>query len=207
MIPVADAIASAETLYWWMAVLGTVIFIVKLGLSFVGGSVLEHADIDPHALDAAGGGDPFDHGSSEAFTFFSLQSILAFFMGMGWIGLACLKQWDLGPGISFVGGGVFGLALMFLNAWLMFQVRRLNAEGRVDLSTSVGRTGRVYLRIPARGEGAGQVEVSVSGRRKIIRAISNGPAIESFAEVVVLEVIDHRELVVQPVKAAATANV
>ena len=56
----------------------------------------------------------------------------------------------------------------------------------------------VYLTIPQRGKGHGQVEVSVSGRKKILRALSVKDEIAAFADVKVLEVRDDQTLVVEP---------
>lgn len=56
----------------------------------------------------------------------------------------------------------------------------------------------MYLTIPAKGQGQGQVEVTVSGRRKIIRAISSGAEIPAFADVTVVAAQDDESLVVEP---------
>ena len=78
-------------------------------------------------------------------------------------------------------------------------MRRLNREVGYDPSTAVGRTARVYLTIPEKGKGTGQVEVSVSGRKKVLKAISSGPKINAFSDVKVIEVRDDETLVVEPV--------
>jgi membrane protein implicated in regulation of membrane protease activity len=189
---------SATAVYWYIAIGATALFVVKMLMTLVGGAFDADADFDADALDVDLDGADVDHGSTSAFAFFSVQSILAFLMGFGWMALTAEDSWQLGPVMTFVSGGVFGILLMFLNVYLMFMIRKLNARGNVDLNSCVGRTGRVYLRIPARGDGAGQVEVEVSGRRKVVRALSTGPAIDSFTEVRVVDVKDNREIIVQP---------
>ena len=67
-----------------------------------------------------------------------------------------------------------------------------------DVATAVGHTCRVYLTIPEKGQGHGQVEASVSGRKKIITAISTGPKIAAFADVNVVEARDDGTLIVEP---------
>jgi len=189
---------SATGMYWWIAIGATALFVVKMLMTLVGGAFDADADFDADALDVDLDGGDIDHGSTSAFTFFSVQSILAFFMGLGWMTLTAQLKWQLNPTMSFVAGVAFGLFMMFLNVYLMFLMRKLNVRGNMDLNSCVGRTGRVYLRIPERGEGAGQVEVEVSGRRKVVRALSAGSAIDSFTEVRVIEVKDNREVIVQP---------
>ena len=67
-----------------------------------------------------------------------------------------------------------------------------------DVETAVGRTARVYLKIPAKGEGHGEVQVTVSGRQKILRAISNGPQLEAFTDVRIVEARGDETMVVEP---------
>ena len=57
----------------------------------------------------------------------------------------------------------------------------------------------VYLPIPEKGQGTGQVQVSVSGRKKIVRAVSAGPRFEAFTEVRVVEARDDATLVAGPI--------
>ena len=177
-----DAVA-----YFVMAMTGTILFLVRLGLSAFGGDDGGDFDVD------------VDAGQSEAsFAFFSLLSILAFFMGAGWMGLACRIDWNLGSLASgFIAAG-FGTTMMLFASGLTYATRRLNKQIDYDVKTAIGRTGRVYLSIPEKGKGHGQVEVTVSGRRKIIRAGSTGPAIEAFADVTVVNVQDDESLVVEP---------
>jgi len=175
------------TAYFVMAVVGTLLFLLRLGFALFGG-----ADGD---LDTDVGMD-----SDAAFTLFSLLSILAFFMGAGWMGLACRLDWELGRLASSLISAGFGFAMMMAASGLTYGTRRLNREIDYDVNTAVGTTCRVYLTIPAKGKGQGQVEVSVSGRQKIIRAISNGPGIEAFADARVVEARDDGTLIVEPLE-------
>ena len=54
--------------------------------------------------------------------------------------------------------------------------------------------------LPAKGKGLGQVQVSVSGRLKVITAASNGKEIAAFADVKVVEARDDGTLIVEPLK-------
>ena len=63
---------------------------------------------------------------------------------------------------------------------------------------AVGKTASVYMAIPDKGEGRGKIKVTVSGRLKMMDAISNGPAIEAFRSVKVLSVRDDGTFVVEP---------
>lgn len=175
----ADAVVYAV-----MALAGTLLFLVRLAMALFSGDGDGHSDM---SID-----------SDASFSMFSLLSILAFFMGAGWMGLACRLDWGVGRlGSSLVSTG-FGFAMMLAASGMMYLTRRLNRDIRYDVGTAVGHTARVYLTVPAKGNGHGQVEVSVSGRKKVLRAQSTGPEIAAFRDVRVVEVRDDETLIVEP---------
>ena len=182
------AIGIDATIYLFLAVTATLLFVVRMGLQFFVGEVGAHldADIDAH-MDSTG-----------AFELFSLLSVLAFFMGVGWMGLACRVNWGLGSAISAVSATAFGLSLMGLSSGLMYAVRQMTHEGRYDVKTTIGQTGKVYLTIPARGQGQGQIEVTVSGRRKVMPAMSTKDEIPAFTRVTIVDVVGEETYVVEP---------
>lgn len=189
---ISNALAQ-EPIYFWMAALGTVLFLIKILLLLLSGDGDLDVDGDTD-IDIDGAGD-----SAAAFTLFSVQSILAFIMGAGWMGLASRIEWgwDKVQGIGAACG--FGLALMFLSAFLTFSLRKMNHSASYDLGSAVGSEGRVYMKIPAKGEGQGQVEISVNGRRKIVRASSDDGEIESFKTVKIISAEGNHTVVVKPV--------
>jgi hypothetical protein len=144
-------------------------------------------------------GDFDQMGSGAACNLFSLLSVLAFLMGVGWMGLAGRITWRMGSAPSLILAVFCGLVMMFVAAGLMFYVRRLEHVVQYDLKSSMGKTGRVYLTIPGEGQGEGQVEITVSGRRKVVNARTRGPEIAAFAHVKVVEVGDDESLVVEAV--------
>lgn len=172
--------------YLVMALVGTTFFLLRLLFAlFLGG--------DSGGLDA--GGD-LDVSTDSSFSFFSLLSILAFFMGAGWMGLTCRIDWgmsSLGAAMSAAG---FGFAMMILASGLMMYARRLDQSIEYDLNSAIGKTARVYLTIPQPGAGRGQVEVNVSGRRKVLDAVSAEGKLSQFTSVRVDAVRDDGTLVV-----------
>ena len=163
------------------------------------------ADLTRHVsctnADTAGlcqlGSTGFDTDAS--FSFLSVLSILAFFMGAGWMGLACRLDWNLGRLLSSLIAAGFGFTMMLGASALSYWARRLDQTIEYDLRTAVGRTGRVYLTIPEKGQGHGQVEVSASGRKKVVRAVSTGPRFEAFTDVKIVDTRDDETLVAGPV--------
>ena len=173
-------------IYALMAMVGSALFVVRLSLTLLLGV---DGDLD---LD----GDSLEHGTG--FAFFSVLSVISFFMGAGWAGLAARIEWQLGGvGTAAVAGG-FGTLLMMLSSLLMLGAARLTHEVTYQLKDAVGRTATVYMTIPAKGEGAGQVRVSVSGRSMVVDAVSAGPKIDAFVAAEVTDLRDDKTLVVTP---------
>jgi len=184
------SIGIDAAIYLFLAVTATALFVIRLGLQFFFGDVDVHLDTDVH-IDA-------HMDSTGAFELFSLLSVLAFLMGVGWMGLSCRVSWGVGSAASAVAATSFGLALMGLSSGLMYAVRQMAQEGRYDVNTAIGEIGKVYLTIPAKGEGQGQVEVTVSGRRKVLPAVSNGAAIPAFERVKIVATAGEETFVVEP---------
>jgi hypothetical protein len=178
--------------YAIMAGVGTFLFVLRLVLAMFGGDSGDF-DID---VDVAHGGS---HASDSSFTLFSLLSVMAFIMGTGWMGLACRIDWGLSRPVSVVIAVSFGVVMMFLASGLMFMTRRLNRNVSYDVQTAVGRTARVYMKIPPKGDGVGKVQVSVSGRLMTVNAVSAGPELAAFADVRVVGARDDETLVVEAI--------
>jgi hypothetical protein len=173
--------------YAIMAGVGTLLFVIRLVLAMFGGDGGDFdMDVDSHV----------GHGTDSSFTLFSLLSVMAFIMGTGWMGLACRIDWGLSRPVSAVVAVSFGVVMMFLASGLMFMTRRLNRTVTYDTATAVGRTARVYMKVPAKGDGQGKVQVSVSGRLMTMNAVSDGPAFAAFADVKVVGARDDETLVI-----------
>lgn len=177
-----------NAVYFTMGLIATLIFVIRLALALFIGDSADGGDFDVD-LDEAG------HISGEAFEIFSLLSITAFFMGAGWMGFAARHDWQLGGGWSLVLALAFGLFMMALASGLMFYVRKLSSHPKVDLQTARGQLGRVYMQIPEHG--LGQVEVTVSGSKRIYPARSTSGAIDSFTQVIIADVETDGTLVVE----------
>ncbi len=172
-------------IYGVLALLGTLLFVLRLGFAFFGG-VDSDFDMD------------VDAGTDATFGFVSVLSILAFFMGAGWMGLTCRVSWEvghLGSGLAATG---FGTLMMLLASGLMWGVKKMGREVHYDVSTAIGHTAQVYLTIPAKGKGRGQIRVTVSGRQMVLPATSTAKEIKAFTSVKVVAAEDDDSLIVEP---------
>lgn len=164
-------IENILAIYYYTAVFSTILFLIKtIVFSFTGGDTEVTTDFNSE----------FEVETS--FHFISIQSILAFFMGFGWLGLACLKQWGFSLKLTGLCSAGFGLLLMFFSAYLMFLVKKLNHRVVNDYSACIGKIGKAYTAFEPHAEG--QIEVDVNGRLSIEKAVNNTDTrIESFEQI------------------------
>lgn len=168
-------VENVTSIYYYIALFATIFYLIKIFLfTIFGGDVEVHSDFTS-SLE-----------TDEAFEFLSIQSILAFLMGFGWMGLTCTKIWGLGMLLTGLVSFIFGLVLMFVSAYLMFCVKKLNKHIVKDLSKAVGCVGKAYTNF---SPGAvGQIEIDIDGQLSIEDAVNNTDAhIKAFDKVKVIK--------------------
>lgn len=151
-----------EQIYWIIAVLGSIVLVVLLILTFLGGEVDGDVDVD-------GDGD-MDGGAG--FQFFTFKNLVGFLTIFGWTGIGCIRS-DLGTITTIIISIVCGLIMMTLMATLFYMLSRMVEEGTMRMSNAVGRTGEVYLPIKANNGGFGKVQINIQGSLHEIQAFTN----------------------------------
>jgi hypothetical protein len=186
-----DALFSSPTIFFTIpALAGTLLFLIKIALMLIGGDA--DTDVDAAGVDGA-------HSSGSTGEWFSLGAIGAFVMGFGWGGLAGLRSFQLEVPWAVLCGVVGGVGLSGLMVLLLRQTRRLASSGNIDTNNAVGLEGDVYLTVPERGKGRGQVKLVIQGRQQIFFATSTGPAIASGGRCKVTSAAGDGILTVSPV--------
>ncbi len=178
-----DMLMSGQAAWFGVpAVAGTLVFLLKLVLMFVGADSLD-TDVDVPSDGALDGSD-----STGAFKALSLQSIAAFAMGFGWGGLGVYHGMNGGIMLSIVGAVGGGVLMVWILAMLLRGVVSLQSDGTVSMRQAVGTEGDVYVSVPGAGSGRGQVKLVVSGRQRIVNATTEGGPLPSSARVKVVKV-------------------
>lgn len=180
------------------AVIGTAVFVLRLVLLLAG---LAGHDLDlelPADVGDIHHGDPGD-----AFKLLSIQSIAAMLMGFGWGGLGALKGAGLPMPISLVVAALTGGGMVWLLAALLGAVRGLEGSGNIPPQAALGVEGVVYANVPGKGDGLGQVRVVVTGRQRILNAMSDEQPILTQTRVRVLAVNPDNTVTVRAVEAPA----
>ena len=93
---------------------------------------------------------------------FSIQNISAFLMVFGLIGLGLTKFNGIPSIVSSIIGFICGTITAFIFTKVTQAMMKLSSSGNKEITSTIGRIGTVYLRIPV--EGTGQIQINVSGR-------------------------------------------
>ncbi len=179
-----------EDILWWTAGISSGLFALKL-LAMIFG-VDSHGDFD------AGGGADIAHGMGEDVQLLSITTIITFIMMGSWTALVALKNFEFNELQSIGAGLIGGVVMAYFVAWSLFQMRKLQSDGTLRDFNPSGLRGQVYMRIPASGQGEGQVQLEVEGRLRTFRAVSEGEAIDSFKPVVVTSMTKDHVMLVRP---------
>lgn len=126
-------------------------------------------------VDADGDGDlasvDSDTGDGDV-GIFSLRAIIGFFLGFGWGGFIAAASGGSALVSTLCALGL-GVLMFFIVAFLIRAIYSLKSEHVFDAVTLIGKTGTVYVTIPAKGEPGGQVQIS-AGQLVTMAAVQEG---------------------------------
>ncbi|RKQ51510.1 hypothetical protein BXY85_2537 [Roseivirga pacifica] len=177
---------TVHQIYWGLAIPFSLIFLIQMVLTFVGGEV----DID---------GDPdFDveHDTGGGFHFFTLKNFIGFFTIFSWAGIASL---DSGYSVetTLIISTLSGLLMMTIMASLFYGFSKLTDSGTMNINNAKGGIGEVYLLIKANRGNVGKVSIKVQGSLRELEAITDDDNdITSGSVITVKEVINNNILLV-----------
>lgn len=149
----------ALKIFYVVAIVSGVVLALQMVLTLIGADT----DFDADGMDAGEGGDT---------GLFSIRTVGAFFTGFGWTGVSMLYN-GYGLGAATFAATVVGMIFLGMVLYLMRYMFSLREEGTLDYSNAIGEVGNVYLPIPPKRKGMGQVEVLVQGRMRTVRALTD----------------------------------
>lgn len=179
ILPVWQDLSLIEQIYWLVTIPSTLVFIVLLILTIVGADVGGDVETDVDAALADGDSIPFQ--------FLSLKNIIAFFTMFGWSGLGFLHT-GLPVWLVIVISGICGFLMMLGMAALFYFMSKLAETGTLKIDNAIGRSGEVYLTIPAGRAGVGKVQMVIQGALQTLDAVTDEP--EPIATSSIIEVVD-----------------
>jgi len=145
--------------------------------------------------------DHHTHGSSWLFGVLTFRTVVAALTFFGLAGLAA-EESELDAESALLIALASGAAAMYGVHWLMQSLSRLRADGTARVERSVGRPGKVYLRIPGAMQGHGKVTVNLGDRTVEYQAVTAGESLPTGASVVVKAVVSSEVVEVKAVQPA-----
>ena len=134
----------------------------------------------------------------DGLSLFSIRGIASFFSIGGWAGLALYEAGLASPWIivlSLLAGAaaLFGIALLV--KWL----KKLQSDGTLQMQNAVGKTGSVYITVPANKARTGKVMVSFQGKLNECEAVTEtGRDLRTGESVKVVDILGENVLIVTP---------
>ena len=177
----------AEKVYWIIAIPFTLIFLIMMVMTLLGGD-LDSADMDVDM--------EMDTDTGIGFQYLSIKNLVGFFTIFGWTGIACLAS---GKSMAFtvIVSVLAGLLMMTIMSTIVYLMGKLTEQGNLNLQNAIGKIATAYLTIPAERKGMGKIQVKVQGFRTLDAITDEKEDIKTGAVVEVVDVINNQVLLVK----------
>lgn len=161
-------------IYWYVAIIGTVIFILKTALPMDTGAEIDSDFTSITDTDAS-------------FHLLTIEGISAFFMCSGWTGWVSFSILHYELKVAIIASIISGICGMLLFAWLLSLTKKMEQINVYDLNSLVDKTGKAYVHFEPKGNG--KIQIEFNSRLDIIDAISlSDDRIEAFSQIKVVKV-------------------
>jgi membrane protein implicated in regulation of membrane protease activity len=172
-----DSLPLISQIMYFIAIPSTILLLIQLVFSFIGGEdadgdagdIDDVPDVDPDATDFSEMDEPPPNSDNDTdlnfVGIFTFRSIVAFLASFSWSSLA-LYSAGIDPTAALVIGFVIGIAMMFAVAKIVEVLLKLSENGTVRFSEAIGKTGEVYIPIPAARQGEGKILIDFQGAKR-----------------------------------------
>lgn len=174
-------------IYWGIALLGSLIFLITMILSFVGGDADDIGDVDSDIEGDTGIG----------FQFITFKNLVGFFTLFGWSGIACIDAGFSKP-LTIIISIVCGLIMMVIMGAMFYYMNKLNHSGTLNLKNAVNAVGEVYLTVGANRSSIGKAHVRIQGALRELEALTDADIdLESGSVIKVKDVTENGILIIE----------
>lgn len=189
MFTFLENLESLHRIFWYVALSASLIFLVQTVLTFIGSDALDgvNADFDSN----------LDHVDAP-FQLFSFRNLVNFLLGFGWTGVAfydSISSKYLLIALATIVGIVFVVVFFFL----ILQIMKLTEDNTFKVENLVGKTGEVYINIPANMSGSGKVQISANGSNHELTAMTKSRETISSSNFVRVDEVQDKVLIVSKI--------
>lgn len=154
------------------------------------------ADVDADGdfdADSASDADGMDSGLK----IFSIRGMIAFFAIFGWTGLTMLSS-GAANWLSILVAFAAGVAAMLVIAYTFKLFGKLQSDGTIDIKNALGKSGTVYITVPAHRKEKGKVNILLQGTYSELDAVTDEDESITFGrEIVVIGISGQNTLIVK----------
>ncbi len=149
-------------IYWSIALLGSLIFIITMLATFIGGDTDDFGNVDSDIETDTGIG----------FQFITFKNLVGFFTIFGWSGIACIEN-GLSNALTMVISLICGLIMMTVMAAMFYFMSKLSDSGTLKYKNAINAIGEVYLTIGAKRSSIGKAHVRIQGALRELEALTD----------------------------------
>jgi len=180
------ALGTFEQVYWVTAIISSILFIILMVMTLIGGEVDDLGDVDAD----------IDGDTGIGFQFLSFKNLMGFFTIFSWSGIACIHE-GYSTMVTLVVSISCGLLMMLAMATLFYYLSKLTSSGSLKIKNALHQIGEVYLTIGANRSSMGKVQIKVQGGLRELDALTDEAVDLTQGDVVtVSEVTDNGILIV-----------
>lgn len=186
-----------ESLFTYCAVIGGIVFVGQILMTFVGfeGGDTDldipdtDIDFDLPDTDADGGFESGGHHDGWFVGIISLRSIIAAITIFGLAGKAAGDSFS--PSMTLLIAFLSGAVVLYLVGLTFKQLYKIQSDGSVKIEDAIGCSGTVYLKIPAEESASGKVTIKVKNRTMEYLAVTEGQEIPTGAPILVKDIVSN----------------
>ena len=155
------ALTPALKIYWGLAIPFSLLFLSQLVISLLGGG--DHDDVPDVDVES-------DHGIG--LQFLTLKNLAGFFTIFSWTGIAgTYVGWS--QGLTLTMATISGFLMVGIMVGVMYLLMKMNANGTMKMAEAIGKSGEVYLLIPANRNSFGKIQIMVGGMLRTLDAVTD----------------------------------
>lgn len=156
------AMTQLEHVYWIIALIASIIFIVLLLGTIIGG-----VDADMDGVDA-----DIEADGGIGFQFLTVKNVTGFFTVFAWAGIASINS-GYSNTLTITISLIAGLVMMFVMAWLFAFMAKQAESGTLLIKNAIGQIGEIYITVGKNRSTIGKIQIKVQGSLRELEALTD----------------------------------
>ncbi len=183
-----SGMTTLQQAFWYLAFFASAIFLFQTILTFLGTDASADVDADFN-------GD--FHNVEAPFELFTFRNLINFLLGFGWTGAAFYGKMNDYLLLAFA--TIVGLVFIAIFFIIIKQFMKLQEDNTFKIENTIGKTGSVYITIPAKKTGKGKVQLSINGSYHELDAVTEQQTSISTGENVKVLLVENNTLIVEKI--------